>query len=364
MKVFHCGHCQNLLFFENVRCLRCDRGLAYLPDFREFTSLEETGDGSWRCSDELGGRRYRLCQNYTRERICNWAIPEDERETFCQSCRLTEVLPDLSQPANQQATYKLESAKRRLIYSLIELKLPLLNRRVDPQSGLAFRFLSDPDKADEPQVITGHADGTITVNLAEADDAEREKRRVSLNEPYRTLLGHFRHEIGHYYWDRLIRDTQRLTACRELFGDERRDYSAALKHYYEQGPPTDWQQRFVSAYCSAHPWEDWAETWAHYLHMTDTLETAAATGLTLKPTRRDEPSLKANTTIHSVGSFDRMIDNWFSLTYILNNLNRGLGLPDGYPFVLPQPAIEKLRFIDETIRLEASSPSPTTENRA
>ena len=85
--------------------------------------------------------------------------------------------------------------------------------------------------------------------------------------------------------------------------------------------------------------------------MTDTLETAAACGLSLRPPRADEPSLKRRPADGQPrASFDRMIDDWFPLTYVLNNLNRGLGLPDGYPFVLSPPAIEKLRFVHETIK--------------
>ena len=171
-----------------------------------------------------------------------------------------------------------------------------------------------------------------------------------MHEPYRTLLGHFRHEVGHYYWDRLIRDSTRLEAFRALFGDERADYNAAMKVHYENGPPANWNLNFVSAYSSMHPWEDWAETWAHYLHMTDTLETAAACGLSLRPDRIDEPSMEKQPMkpAHRQ-SFDEIINNWFPLTYALNSLNRGMGLSDAYPFVLPAIAVDKLRFVHETI---------------
>jgi hypothetical protein len=168
-----------------------------------------------------------------------------------------------------------------------------------------------------------------------------------MHEPYRRLLGHFRHEIGHYYWDRLVRDSDRLDGFRALFGDERRDYAAALQQHYEHGAPANWQERFISAYASTHPWEDWAESWAHYLHMVDVLETAAGCGLALRPHRPDEPSLKA--APESTSSFTRMINAWFPLTYILNELNRGMGLADGYPFVLSTPSIDKLRFVHETV---------------
>jgi hypothetical protein len=191
----------------------------------------------------------------------------------------------------------------------------------------------------------------ITLNIAEADDAVREKRRFELGEPYRTLLGHFRHEIGHYYWDRLIKNSARIDGFRILFGDEREDYGKALERHYRQGAPADWQNRFVSAYASAHAWEDWAETWAHYLHMADTLETAIGCGLSLQPRRQDEPALTPDISTSAPRSapFDALIERWAPLAYVLNNLNRGLGMPDAYPFVLPPVAIEKLRFVHETI---------------
>ena len=200
-------------------------------------------------------------------------------------------------------------------------------------------------------VLTGHNDGVITVNIAEADDSVREKRRHQMHEGYRTLLGHFRHEVGHYYWDRLIRDGEWIDGFRELFGDEREDYNEALQRHYQQGAPADWQERFVSAYASSHSWEDWAETWAHYLHMTDALETAIDCGLSLRPKRTDEPSLKAAATAagRKANSFDRIIEAWFPLTYMLNNLNRGMGLQDAYPFVLSDPVIQKLAFVHEVV---------------
>jgi len=106
----------------------------------------------------------------------------------------------------------------------------------------------------------------------------------------------------------------------------------------------------VSAYASAHPWEDWAETWAHYLHMIDTLETAATCGVSLKPNRRDEPALaRVPEAVTANSSFDGLLASWFPVTYLLNNLNRGMGLADAYPFVLAPPAIEKLRFVHDLV---------------
>jgi hypothetical protein len=346
MKVFHCDHCGHLLFFENTQCVRCGHRVAYLPDLTIVGSLDEEGDGIWKSPRQDGGR-YRLCANYTEHQVCNWAIEGDATETLCLSCRLTRTIPDLSIDANRTAWYRLEWAKRRLLFTLLELHLPLDGREGDAAHGLAFEFLAD---LPSQPITTGHASGIITINIAEADDAEREKRRQSLNEPLRTLTGHFRHESGHYYWDRLIDGTGAVDRFRETFGDERRDYGEALNQYYANGPAADWAESFISAYASAHPLEDWAETWAHYLHMVDTLETAAACGFSLRPRRSDEPSLPRLPFVVS-GSlpFERLIESWFPLTYALNNLTRGLGLADAYPFVLSPAAVEKLRFVHDLI---------------
>jgi hypothetical protein len=348
VKVFHCDQCGQLVFFENTRCLRCGSTLAYLPSRADLVTLTPTGDGCWKAV--ASGDRLRLCQNYTGRDVCNWAVAAEDALSVCISCRLTRVIPDLSRAGAQQAWYRLEVAKRRLVYSLLALQLPLVDKNADSEGGLAFEFLADPDGSGDP-VLTGHVNGAITINIAEADDAERERRRIALHEPYRTLLGHMRHEVGHYYWDRLVRDAPRLERFRELFGDERKDYAQALKAHYKGGPPADWQGRFVSAYAASHPWEDWAETWAHYLHSTDTLEIAAACGLTLRPPRSDEPSLKKITVAEGEGKepFDKIVADWHALTYVLNNLNRSLGQGDAYPFVLSVPAIEKLRFVHRTI---------------
>ena len=179
-----------------------------------------------------------------------------------------------------------------------------------------------------------------------------ERRRVSLHEPYRTLLGHFRHEIAHYYWDRLIANSRWLEDFRKVFGDENADYAEALKHHYANGPAPDWQNRHVSAYASSHPWEDWAETWAHYFHIVDMMETADSFGLALNPRHPAAKSMMArphNPFDPSV-SFDTVLENWFPLTYALNSINRGMGLLDVYPFALSLKAVEKLRFVHEVVK--------------
>jgi hypothetical protein len=234
------------------------------------------------------------------------------------------------------------------------LDLPVCAKEQDPKRGLTFDFLADPDPGTPgaTPVRTGHLNGVITINIAEADDVEREKRRLQMHEPYRTLLGHFRHESGHYYWERLIQETGHVEGFRKHFGDERPDYGEALSRYHKQGAPSDWSNSFVSAYAASHPWEDWAETWAHYLHMTDTLEKALECGLSLQPKRPNEPEWKPEkgNPGRRLFSFDHMIERWFPLTYILNNLNRCMGMQDAYPFVLAAPVIEKLRFVHEVVQ--------------
>jgi hypothetical protein len=353
MRVFHCDHCGQLVFFENTQCVHCGHRLAFLPHAMVVGSLDPIdGDESEWTSPlpAANGRRYRLCANYRDHQVCNWIVDTDAGNPLCESCRLTQVIPDLDVPGHLAAWYRLEVAKRRLLFTLLTLRLPF-GPADDGRPGIAFRFMSDASPGDPP-VTTGHAGGMITLNVAEADDAERERRRTALGEPYRTLLGHMRHEAGHYYWTRLVADdAERLVRFRELFGDHDEDYASALERHYEAGPIENWQERYISAYAASHAWEDWAETWAHYLHMTDTLETAAACGVSLQPRRPGEPSLSRVPIdlARRDGSFERLIDGWFSMTYLLNNLNRGLGLGDAYPFVISDAVIDKLRFVHETI---------------
>jgi hypothetical protein len=226
---------------------------------------------------------------------------------------------------------------------------------VEPGS-LAFDLLS----SEHERVATGHADGVITIDLAESDDARREARRAELGEPYRTMLGHFRHELGHYFQPLLVTGDEAWDACRALFGDERKDYEAALDRHYEQGPPGDWPGLHVSAYATMHPWEDWAETFAHYLHIRDTLQTAAEFGIqvngplatnfdrTLKATPQPEAGQRA---------FDEVLENWLPLTYALNAVNRSMGRGDLYPFTLAAPVIDKLAFVHERVHVLAPTPA-------
>jgi hypothetical protein len=352
MKNFRCDHCGHPLFFENVRCLQCGSDLAFLPDRLALCAIEPAPgqDGTWQRRTERGRQddapRYRLCRNTLEHQACNFAVLADDPNGYCASCRQTRVLPDLSVPANVDRWFQIEMAKRRLWYTLARLGLV---ERMPPNGqsdGPVFEFLAD---SPGNPVMTGHAHGVITLNVIEADDAERVKRRVELHEPYRTLIGHLRHESGHFYWDRLVDEEGRVDEFRRIFGDESLDYAQALQnHYASGGQPAGWQDRFVSAYATSHPWEDWAETWAHYLHMVDLLETAASYN-----TRVEVPGAGSDEVDDPFETpepdFDKLVEHWVPVTLLVNSLNRSLGQGDAYPFALSVPALEKLRFVHDVI---------------
>ncbi len=353
MRLFECQHCGQLLFFENTSCERCGRRLGYLAEESAMSALEAADDGRWRALARPG-QLFRFCANAGWE-ACNWLVPADDGDggggaaAFCRACRLNRTVPDLSDARNLMHWQRVETAKHRLVYGLLRLCLPLVSRFDDADRGLAFDFLSGsgPGYWQRQPVVTGHAAGLITIDVAEADDAERERHRQEMAEPYRTLLGHFRHEVGHYYWERLVRDGLWLEAFREMFGDERRDYAEALQAHYTEGPPADWQERHVSGYASAHPWEDFAETWAHYLHLVDTLETARAFGLTIDPGLGRDRTIRMALEFDAYRQtdFDALVAAWLPLTYAVNSLNSSMGQPELYPFVL-SPAVQgKLRFV-------------------
>jgi hypothetical protein len=369
VKTFHCTACQALVFFENTRCLTCGQSLAFDADRMTLVSLKPQDD-LWIAFEDgkTTGETYRLCANYAGHGVCNWAMRADSQNSLCTACALTQTIPDLSVPGNKAAWMKLETAKRRLLFDVMSLQLPLMGKRADAARGLEFRFLSDllTVNGDRSRVLTGHDNGVITINVAEADDVHRETQRLLHREPYRTLLGHFRHEVGHYYWDRLVQGTDRQTEFRALFGDEQADYQRALQVHYDQGAPANWADNYISAYASAHPWEDWAESWAHVMHMVDALETAHSVGLSVNPSRSDEPALAipAKPTQARIGDFDQLVNEWYALTYVLNNLTRGLGLADAYPFVLSGPVIEKLRFVCATMVNASTDRAQETLTRA
>jgi hypothetical protein len=344
MRVFTCQACGQLLYFENVRCESCGRVLGYLPDWATISALETAQNDSW---SALGanGQDYRFCKNRDYG-VCNWMVPADSAESFCAACRYNKTIPDLSVPENTERWRKLEAAKHRLLYTLLRLRLPMANRADDPVHGLAFAFLTDAPDAHSDHVMIGHDNGVITLAAKEADDAMREHIRTQMGEPYRTLLGHFRHESGHYFWDILVRDKGRRDSFRAVFGDEEQDYGAALQAHYAKAPG-NWQRDFVSAYATAHPWEDFAETWAHYLHIVDTLETAQSFGVQIRPRpwRVTEQTAAMDFDPHGAASIEQLIAAWLPLSFAVNSLNRSMGQPDFYPFVLSPAAIAKLGYV-------------------
>jgi hypothetical protein len=297
-------------------------------------------------------REYRRCANLETAANCNWLVRNgaaaDAVGGLCISCRLNRTIPDLSIGKNAQHWGVVEFAKRRVISVLAALELPLASRiGEDPMYGLAFDLLAPVQGG--PPVMTGHADGIITMNVDEADDAVRESMRVQMREPYRTLVGHLRHELGHYYWYRLVQGSKWLDGFRELFGDERADYAAALQRNYSEGPDPAWPTQFVSGYASIHPWEDWAETWAHYLHIFDSLGTAhgfrmqrAGAGL---PFDRFPATVLWRPHHPTANEFLTMVNEWIELTAVMNELSRAMGQHDLYPFALPKAAVAKLQFI-------------------
>lgn len=347
MKLFVCDHCGNTVYFENASCERCGRQLGYLPDRNALVSLEGQ-QGHW-ISKGFSGERYVFCDN-VRYGACNWLIPASPGdEIFCAACRHNETIPAIDDPLNLKRWQVIERAKKRLFYSLLRLGLPHPTRNQDAAHGLSFRFLADMPVAPMP-VLTGHENGIITIALAEADDVEREARRTRMGEPYRTLLGHFRHEIGHYYWDILIAGQPAQQRCRQLFGDESVDYGQALQNYYNLGPPSGWPQTHISAYSTSHPWEDFAETFAHYLHIIDTVEMASAFGVRAQAGMEDAGYVPdGNFDPYTALSAQAIVDNWVPLASMLNNLNRAMGHPDAYPFVLTPAVIEKLGYIHNLV---------------
>jgi hypothetical protein len=349
MRLFKCQSCGQLLYFENTKCERCQHVLGYAPEQATLLALEpgeQTPAGQIWTEPSAS---WRFCAN-AEYGVCNWLIPAGSSEKFCTACRHNHIVPDLNDAENRLRWCHLEGAKHRLFYTLLKLRLPLATRAEDPVHGLAFDFLAETPA--QPKVLTGHDDGLITIALKEGDHAERERMREQMGELYRTPLGHFRHEIGHHYWDLLVRDSPRLEACRAMFGDERADYEQALKDHYGRVHKPGWQQYFVSLYATSHPWEDFAETWAHYLHILDTLEMAGAFGIGVHPKLTREPGLQADIDFdpHRQQDFTTIIDAWLPLAFAVNSLNRSMGQNDLYPFVLSPKVVEKLGFIHDLVR--------------
>jgi hypothetical protein len=343
---YHC-RCGTAVFFLNTQCLNCNLSLGYLPEVQSLVALDPGPDPD---TIRVDGRDhlYRYCGNRQTPARCNWLLEASDPKTLCIACRLNRAIPDLDDADNARYWGAIEAAKRRLVTQLLALGLPVKSRiSEDTERGLMFDFLRSPP--DGPIVLTGHANGLITMNVEEADDVKREKIKHDLREPYRTLLGHFRHEVGHYYWDLLVRDTKWLEPFRRLFGDERASYADALKRHYEAGPPSDWASSYISSYATMHPWEDWAETWAHYLHIVDSLGTALGFGLDAESLETRISPFTSETLYApndpGAARFLELLNSWIEMIMVLNEVARSMGQPDFYPFVMSKPVVTKIQFV-------------------
>jgi len=350
MKPFKCQYCGQILYFENKTCVRCSRQLGYIAETAAFSALEPQ-DGVWRAlaaSDKL----YRFCANSAFD-ACNWLIESTAADAYCVSCSHNRTIPDITIPRNLIAWRKIEAAKHRLFYSLLKLQLPLGDSRGVTGARLAFDFLARSPQSTDPKILTGHHSGLITLSFEEADDVERERRRGAMHEPYRTLLGHLRHDVGHYFWDRLVRDEGRLDSMRQIFGDDRTDYAESLQTYHARGAPPNWPEKFISAYATSHPREDFAETWTYYLHIIDTLEMARAFSMNIRPeVESSELDAAVDFDPYHGSHFSRVINTRTALSDTLNGLNRSMEQLDLYRFLLSPHVVRKLRAIHDLIHAD------------
>lgn len=352
---FYRCQCDRPIYFRNSLCLGCQTPLGFVPELGQLRALEPGAEpDTWKMfGQKTPTPQWRHCENFESAAGCNWLVSAEDAEPLCISCRLNRTIPDLDDPDNCRWWQLIENAKRRLVAQLLDLGLPVKSKvQEDPEHGVMFDFLRSPPEG--PRVLTGHAEGLITLNVEEADDSIREKTRFEMREPYRTLLGHFRHEIGHYYWDLLIANTPWHEKFRELFGDESEDYGVALQRNYEQGPPADWADRHISSYASVHPWEDWAESWAHYLHVVDSLDTALGFGLRGEDVEASIEPYTINDLYDPAAPDAKrvvlLLNSFVQLTTVLNELARSMGQQDFYPFVMSRPVLKKLHFIQMVVK--------------
>lgn len=341
MKIYNCSKCGNPLYFENSICLSCNNKVGFDPDLLSFVTLVESDNDNY-ADIKNPQNKYRFCKNAA-ESTCNWLIQITQENEFCKACALNRTIPSLINDDNRARWQRIEIAKHRLIYSLIRLKLPFKPKINNDDEGLAFDFITE--SSPNEKIMTGHINGVITLNTEEADEIELIRHKIDLGERYRTLLGHFRHETGHFYWNILLNEKTKLKKFRLLFGDEQKDYSLSLQGYYQSGAPVNWNEYFISPYASSHPWEDWAETWAHYMHMMDTLETAYQFGINIQPNKKRLMAAQINNDPYKIRSFNNLLNMWIPFTFSANSLNRSMGYADFYPFIISETVKKKLEFI-------------------
>lgn len=354
MPIRSCPSCRQRLLFEARVCDGCMKAVGFQPGLDGFLAFDE-GVGGW--VDPAGiSSEMTYCGN-ARVGVCNWLVPAAAHDKRCQACRLNRTIPDLSVPGVLDRWRIIEDAKRRMIYGLFRLGLPL---EASPQNGSPkFDFLYDAaaETGASPQWLTGHAGGVITLNIIEADDVARERIRRELGEPYRTVLGHFRHEIAHYYWHRLVEHSPDLHRFRALFGDETADYAAAAARHYETGAPPLWSEDFISAYATMHPWEDFAETFAHYLHLVDTLASLSDAGVSFAPGG-------AQIVDPYRADISAIAAAWIPAAFALNEVCRSMGQRDLYPFSLSPAVMLKLDYVHRLVCFAAGRWAPGQNERA
>jgi hypothetical protein len=340
VQMLRCPRCHDVTVLETLECPGCGLAVGFHPP--TLTMREATRGGV-----DVDGRTWVPCSN--RGWGCNWLVAEDVGAARCLSCRLNRQRPDASDTMALEKLSDASRVMRRLIVQLAELGLP-----VDPfyerEGGVAFDLLSSD--SGQGRVTIGHANGVITIDLIETLDDYREALRIRLGEPYRTMLGHFRHEVGHYYQWILVEQTGWIDECRELFGDERASYSEAIDRHYREGAPEGWDASYISEYATMHPWEDFAECFAHYLHITDSLTTAAAGGLVLQADRLDGliDADVAPRRSYQDASTSEMLGDWQWLSLLLNRINHAMGRSDLYPFTITEPVRTKLDFVHRVVR--------------
>lgn len=350
MKTLTCSACGTRVYFENTTCLACGHSLGFESVTLTMAALEPVApDGGLFRKVRIDSAPkdiasdVRFCENASHG-TCNWLVPAEVQAPLCKACACNRTIPNLSEPGRLEAWREVEQAKKRLVYSLLRLGLPLDGGADGTEPPLTFDFVA--------KALTGHENGVITLDVLEADSVERERRRQMFAEPYRSLLGHLRHESGHYYWMLLVERGGAIEEFRAIFGDERQDYQSALTDYYATGAPANWPDSHVSSYASSHPWEDWAETWAHYLHMVDAVETAEAEGMEPRAAGllfgAAWPFKKYD--VYQQVNFDTLMERWVPLSLALNNVSRSFGHHDFYPFVISAAARAKLAFVHRLVR--------------
>ena len=330
---FFCA-CGAPVFFDSNECKACQRKIAFNPATLRFHPLEQVSNNVSSIDVEPS---WHLCENGVHYDVCNWLRPSSAESKLCFACQFNRYIPNLSRANNTRLWRVLELNKRHLLLNLITLGIPCINSWNAPNEGFLFDFLEDfRDGIEEGTfVTTGYAGGIITINILEAEPLSRVAQQQASNEVYRTVLGHMRHEIGHHFFQCIKGDQMLHSNFEQKFGSSSLDYNNALAEFYASGPDVNWSEYCITAYASAHPMEDWAETWSHYLHIYDALDTAFNFGL-----------VSENPNVLSIHD---KISHWRQFSVALNEMNRSMGMSDIYPFVINAQVEDKLAFVEKAI---------------